>query len=121
MTADEIWQRVLQDATSSSAQATVDGLRVVAYRDGVLKLDQIDPQPGGVSPTRQEALGRLVERVIGRSVKIEVVRKSDRVVDKKALEPMENQPEVRAVLREFDAVVVEVEDSKSASRKKETE
>ena len=121
MTASEIWQRVLQDATSSSAQATVDGLRVVAYRDGVLTLDQIDPQPGGVSSTRREALARLVERVIGRSVKIEVVRKSDRVVDKKALEPMENQPEVRAVLREFDAVVVEVEDSKSAPRMKETE
>ena len=121
VTAEGIWTQVLRDATSSSALATVDGLRAVAYRDGVLKLDREDSGRGAISPTRRDALGRLVERVLGRSVQIEVGGKQETGGDRKTVEPMENQPDVRAVLREFDAVVVEVEDPNPTSSSKENQ
>ena len=118
MTAEGIWGRVQREATSSSARATVDGLQAVDYRDGVLVIDDASSRSVGISHTQREALERLVERVLGRAVKVEVRGGSNQAVDPSSTKPMENHPDVRMVLKEFDAMVVEVDNSATKSLQK---
>jgi hypothetical protein len=121
LTADALWRRVLDEATTSSAQATVGGLRPLAYADGVLRLgrEQEEGAKGGTSPARRDALGRLVGKVIGRAVSIEIDEPTEPAHTTTKASPMENHPEVRSALKKFDAMVIEVENDPTAARKEQ--
>ena len=122
ITADAIWRQVLEEATTSSAQATIGGLSPRRFAEGVLHLAHENEEDAkfGVSPARIDALGRLVGKVIGRAVSIEfdaVQSRREHVGDGS---PMENHPKVRSALKRFDAMVIEVQDASGSADKEES-
>ena len=119
LTADALWRRVIEEATTSSARATVGGLRPLAYADGVLRLgrEQEEGEQEPASPARRDALGRLVGKVIGQAVSIEFDEPDPQPTIAAEPSSMESHPEVRSALMKFDAMIIEVEDDPAATRK----
>jgi len=122
LTADALWRRVIEEATTSSARATVGGLRPLAYADGVLRLgrEEAEGEKEPASPARRDALGRLVGKVIGQAVSIEFVEPDPQPVIAEEASQMESHPEVRSALKKFDAMIIEVENDPAATRKEQS-